>query len=253
MTYTQANIRQLAQKKYRYQTRTFIVEGVKGVHEAILSDCVEQVVFAEGRTLEQALTGLFALAGQKRLPIETWGLKAINKCVTTETFSGVLAVARMRENVISDFAGKAVLCLDKVSDPGNLGTIIRTADWFGIENILLSEDCVDPYNEKVVRSTMGSLFHVKIAQSDNLLKDIDALRKKEYSVIAFTLNGKPLQAVPKQKKVVYVFGSESHGVRQELLDVADCYTIPGKGKAESLNVGVAVGIALSHIILYLDV
>ena len=142
-----------------------------------------------------------------------------------------------------------IVCLAGVKDPGNLGTIIRTADWFGIKNILLSEQCVDVYNPKVVRSTMGSIFHTAVFRSNNIEKDLQVLKKNsEYKIYSLDLAGENINKMKASNNIIYLFGSESHGVMTGLEKLIDKrYTIPKKGEAESLNLGVAVGVLLSKI------
>ena len=144
--------------------------------------------------------------------------------------------------------GSPIIFLDNVKDPGNLGTIIRTADWFGLKHIILSEDTVDPYNEKVVRSTMGSFFHVNILESTNSVRLLNSLRQKSYMLVSLDIKGELFDTLQPIAKTVYLFGSESHGIRSELAALIEKrYTIPGKGKAESLNVAVAAGIVMSKL------
>ena len=145
-------------------------------------------------------------------------------------------------------SNKPIIILDKVSDPGNLGTIIRTADWFGVQNIILSEDSVDLYSPKVVRSTMGSIFHVKTIESTNIVQSIAGLKKKGYNIVALDIKGDSVANFESIPKTAYIFGSESHGIRNTLLDLADKkITISGAGKAESLNVAVSAGILMSQL------
>ena len=114
--------------------------------------------------------------------------------------------------------------------------------------ILLSEGSVDPYSDKVVRSTMGSIFHTKIFKAQNITQAIETLKKKGYNVYTLSMEGDSLDKLKTNQKSVYIFGSESHGVSKELLNLSDkTYTIPGKGKAESLNVAVATTIVLSKM------
>ena len=230
-------IKKLHQKKYRYEFGQFIVEGKKSIQEAIDSGAHIVSIFAT-----QAVRSELNTSGD--INIETISDDEGNKMAATETFSGSLAVISIPEKI--KFLDGPIVCLDKVSDPGNMGTIIRTADWFGIENILLSEDCADPYNPKVVRSTMGSLFHTNIMQSGNILKSLSQLEKK-YQIVTLTMDGKDISNLKHNKHTVYVFGSESHGVRDEILKMGESYSISGKGKAESLNVSVSAGIVLNDI------
>ncbi|MFZ2978574.1 MAG: RNA methyltransferase, partial [Candidatus Magasanikiibacteriota bacterium] len=166
---------------------------------------------------------------------------------TTDTFPGVLAIVEQSEVELNDLTGN-IICLDGVKDPGNLGTIIRTADWFGIKNIILAEDCVDPYNPKVVRSTMGSIFRVNIFESEGIVRDLSYLQEDGYKLNGLVMNGVNLDKLKPGNKEIYVLGSESHGIRPEVEKILDKkYTISGSGSAESLNVAVACGILLSRI------
>ncbi len=135
--------------------------------------------------------------------------------------------------------------LDDIQDPGNMGTIIRTADWFGVKNIFCSNECVDVYNPKVVQASMGSLSRVNVIYTE-LVKFID--ENKGIPVYAATLSGKNLSEFTNLKQGIILFGNESKGVNENLLNLAtDKITIPKYGAAESLNAAVACGIILSHI------
>lgn len=240
------HIRELQQKKYRKELKEFVVEGVKGVGEALLSKAEVILVILQGDLRdEKEFSDLIKICTQKNIPFEFCGRNEIDQIKSTETFPGVLAIVAEPDVLLEQLLdGSVIICLDGVKDPGNLGTIIRTADWFGVKNILLSEDTVDPYNEKVVRSTMGSIFREDIFLSKNLVQTLERLKKDKYEICVLNMNGKPLEKLP-TKKAVYVFGSESHGVRPEVEKMADkMYTIPGKGGAESLNVSVAASILL---------
>ena len=185
------------------------------------------------------------------IPYEFCGRLDVDKIKTTDTFPGVLAIVAQPDVLIDELLdGTPIICLDGLKDPGNLGTIIRTADWFGVKNIILSEDAVDPYNDKVVRSTMGSIFRVNIFESEGLVRTIENLKKRGYKIVSLEMEGKDVNTmeINRDKEMVFVFGSESHGVRPELEKLVDKrYTIPGKGSAESLNVAVACGIVLHSL------
>ena len=241
------HINKLHQKKYRKEYFEFLVEGIKGVEEAIDSNFEILCLVIDGkRREEKGLAELMKKAEQKEMEICFAGRNDIDDIKTTDTFSGVLAVVAQQERELEE--KQPIICLDGVSDPGNMGTIIRTADWFGVKNILLSEKCVDVYNEKVVRSTMGSIFHTNIVVSKDIVQHVRQLKKQDYRVVALTIEGEELKKLKPELKTIYIFGSESHGVSPELEKLAGhMYTIPGSGKAESLNVGVAVGIVLNNI------
>lgn len=248
---TITHLNKLQEKKYRNEFKEFIVEGLKGVGEALTEDAEVVLIIIEGkRRDEKEFAALIKTAEQKNVPIEFCARGDIGDIKTTDTFPGALAVIAQSdialEHIVND---QPIICLDGVKDPGNLGTIIRTADWFGIPNLLLSEDCVDPYNPKVVRSTMGSLFRVQVFESQHLPTTLTTLKEKHgYEIIAMDMRGEPLEKLRAAKKAVYLFGSESHGIRPSLESlISKRYTIQGTGKAESLNVAVATGILLSHL------
>lgn len=228
----------LHQKKYRDAFGMFLVEGKKGVEEAIAAKShIEHIIFEEGRDVEVTIPN--------HTPVSYVSPKDANKIKTTETFPGVMAIVHKHPS--QEFVEGPVICLDRINDPGNLGTIIRTADWFGVTQILLSEGSVDPYNPKVVRATMGSFFRTNIQESTTIIADLETLQEKGYSLVSLDMHGAPLSELPKSDKTVYIFGSESHGVHPELRERSNAYTIPGKGHAESLNVAMAAGIVLSHL------
>ncbi len=246
-----AYIKSLHKKKYREAHRAFLAEGVKSVHEAFVShSAVRCLVFDRQREAELQVAEILRQARDLEIPTYAAGEKDIRAIQTTETFPGVLAVVEMGERRGLETLNfeRPIIALDGVGDPGNLGTIIRTADWFGVNQIILGEGTVDPYSEKVVRSTMGSLFHVELRESHDLFSDIEFLRGRGYTVVSFGLSGRSVRSLEPATKTVYLFGSESHGIRSEIMAMSDAvYTIPGVGRAESLNVAVAAGIVLSHI------
>jgi TrmH family RNA methyltransferase len=143
-----------------------------------------------------------------------------------------------------------IVLLDSIRDPGNLGTIIRTAEWFGVKKLICSTDCVETYNPKVVQSAMGSLFRMSTYRGD--LSAFIATLKKEggYQVFGADLAGEPLSNAPSKDKIALVIGSESHGISQEVLQVVDHKVLIAKGASsstESLNAAVACGILLSQL------
>jgi RNA methyltransferase, TrmH family len=138
------------------------------------------------------------------------------------------------------------LVLDGIQDPGNLGTIIRIADWFGIKNVICSVDCADAYSPKVVQASMGSIARVNVHKTD-LLEIIQA--NLNLPTYVATLNGFNLYEMPKPKNGFIIIGSEGKGVSKEILDICENkITIPGNGACESLNASVACGIICSHLI-----
>jgi len=243
------HIIQLKQKKYRKEYKEFLLEGLKGIRDAIDADAEIIVIVVDGsRRDEIEFQDLVAYAKKHNIAVEYCGREDISLIKSTETFPGILAVIAQDESYVEDIENGPVLYLHDINDPGNMGTIIRSADWFGIKHILLSQHCVDIYNPKVVRSTMGSLFHVYIHRIQNVFKNIEQMKEKGFHIVALDMNGKDISDAQTTKKTLYIIGSESHGVPDELEKLIDTrYTIAGKGNAESLNVAVATAILLYTI------
>ena len=149
---------------------------------------------------------------------------------------------------MTSFAEDALLvAVEALSDPGNLGTIIRTADWFGATALLVGDGSVDCFNSKVVRATMGSLFHLPIFTNLNLTELLPELHRHHFTSYAAVLDGQPLPANPGAGRRILVFGSESHGLSSALIQQCNFpVRVPGRGAAESLNVSVAAGVLLYH-------
>jgi len=162
-----------------------------------------------------------------------------------KTPNQVLAVFKKFESKEPIPAGRITLILDAIQDPGNLGTMIRIADWFGISQIICSHDCADVYNPKVVQATMGSLARV-----DVFYTDLPGWLKGQHGIKTYAalLDGKDVTRMNPLKEGLIIIGNESRGIQEGLMEfVNEKITIPKKGNAESLNAAVAAGIILSHL------
>jgi len=235
-------IQSLGQKKVRDQEGVFIAEGPKIVAEFLSS--------SKTRILQ-----LYALPdwiranhkdcnGVELVEINEGELEKISQLATPNK---VLAVIKKFE-ALSEIQtkGKISLVLETIQDPGNFGTLIRIADWFGIEQIICSNDSADLYNPKVVQSTMGSIARVNLFYTD--LADW-LQEQKDVFIYAAALKGQNVTAMKKINEGLIVIGNESKGISSSVFDLVDVrITIPGKGNAESLNAAVAAGIILSHIV-----
>src|SRR3989339_2060411 len=245
------HLQQLQQKKFRKEFKELVVEGVKGVTEAVKSDAEVILVIMEGnRRDDREMKEILRYCDDGNIPYEFCGRLDVDKIKTTDTFPGVLAIVAQPDVLIDELLdGTPIICLDGLKDPGNLGTIIRTADWFGVKNILLSEESVDVYNPKTVRGTMGSIFHLQVFVSKNLVSSLKSLvEKKDYRVVSLELGGQDISSLKVKEPTIFVFGSESHGLRPALAElVEERYTIPGNGGAESLNLAIAAGILMSKL------
>lgn len=232
------NWKKLHNRKERVNTGTFLIEGFHLIEEAIQSNWdVQELIIQEGVT---------APVWDVDYPIVTVTENVFNHITQTKTPQGIAAVIKGKEFPI--ITGEKYLLLDAIQDPGNLGTIIRTADAAGFDAVILGEGTVDVYNDKVIRATQGSIFHIPIVQA-NLLDRVTVLQQEGFSVWASALaNAKEFHTLEKQEKVALILGNEGAGIRKELLEAADeLVKIPIYGKAESLNVSIAAGILMYHI------
>jgi len=229
-------IQSLFHKKTRDAEGLFIAEGPKLVNELLESSLLIKQVYALPEWIEQHPN----VEGVKIISeIE------LQKISGLQTPNQVLAVAiKPVLNTEPVLAGQLSLVLDGIQDPGNLGTIIRIADWFGVNQIIASEDTADIYNPKVVQATMGSIIRVKV-----WYKHLDEwVANVTVPVFGALLNGTNINNCEKIKEGLLIVGNEGRGIRPEILPfIQHPLTIPGRGKAESLNAAVATGIILSHI------
>jgi RNA methyltransferase, TrmH family len=228
-------IQSLCQKKQRTAERLFIVEGVKLVKELIDANYPVKNIYA----LEEWDAPMTAI------PITRISEVELERISSLQTPNQVLAVVKQLEPIGEPLLkGNLTLMLDGIQDPGNLGTLIRIADWFGINQIIASEDTVELYNPKVIQSTMGSFLRVKI-----WYKDITTvLNQQQVPVYGALLEGESIHKTNPSSEGVLLIGNESKGIRQPLLSlITHRVTIPRIGEAESLNAAVATGILLAAL------
>ncbi|RAV99678.1 RNA methyltransferase [Pseudochryseolinea flava] len=231
-------IKSLQLKKYRKQEQCFVVQGAKSVHELLLSDFEIQFVLGTTEFLDAASLpkGLEIIAVQEN---ELAGLSEF------QTNDAALAVARMKPNTPVKIApGEFALVLDDIRDPGNLGTIIRTADWFGISKIIASEETADIYNAKVISATMGSFVRVEMYYTALT----DYLQSIKLPVYGAYLDGADVHTQAFHDGGFVVIGNESRGISPEIGQfITQKITIPQYGKAESLNAAIATAIICDNI------
>jgi TrmH family RNA methyltransferase len=226
-------IRGLKAKKQRDKLNVFIAEGYK-----LVKHLLDYGIQAEGLYYLNEFKGELPQEAQPILPVE---MKQISLLDSPSSVLGVFTKPNP-ERIKGDF----VLALDDVRDPGNLGTLIRLADWFGVDTILCSRNCVDLYNPKVVQSTMGSLANVNVVSSE-LEKDLEFLKKDGFEVCGTFMNGEALNSIEKPAKCVLVLGNEANGISESVESYSDRKITIAKAKnasAESLNVAMAGAIIL---------
>ncbi len=248
-------VKKLADKKYRTETGLFLVEGKKNIFELLESDFVVEVVYGTSYFMNELHTTFSSSKqiGSPSLPefitvsedelVHLGTLKSNNAGVAVAVQKKALHITEVVER-----AGKEiVLMLDTVNDPGNLGTIIRTADWFGVTCIITSPTTADFYNPKTIAATMGSFIRVDVMQHS--LEDVFTITEKAgIRIMGAVLEGKNVFESTLPHTGILIMGSESHGITENLIPfIHDKIMIPRYGNAESLNVSTATGILLSLI------
>lgn len=225
----------LKDKKGRRETGCFLVEGRKSVEEACSS----------GFAIESLLVQREEDASAQ-FPTVLVPEHVMSAICDTKTPQGIAAIVRMREQHVT---GRLLVALDGVQDPGNVGTILRTADAAGFEGVLLSDACADPYSPKVLRATMGSVFHLPAEITPTLPERLEALKQEGYAIISSELDGEPFyHHAPLPDKLVLVIGSEGNGVTDTVRKLATHrLKLPMRGRAESLNAAVAAGIMMYEL------
>lgn len=259
------DVANLKQKKYRTESGTFFAEGLRAVQEAVEYAEVTDLFFTAAE--EEKLHDILIKAKEKGARLYKADDKVMAKLSDTKTPQGVLAVIRMPEQNLQKLQPGAwqrktekqcqsagieidnnapVIILDRIQDPGNLGTIIRTADAVGALGIILLEGCVDAYSPKVVRASMGSLFHLPVVQDVFPEEALTWCYRHGYEPAATAMQGAAnLYKADISKKMAFIFGNEANGVSEELQAAAETRLfIPMAGQAESMNVAMAAGIVL---------
>lgn len=233
-------LKKLHTKKGRDQSRLFLIEGVHLIEEALKYDGVVKEIYVEENFV---LPTSFHI---QNVAVTYVTKRVMTELSQTETPQGVVAVCRKLTHDVN-FVQGTYLLIDRVQDPGNVGTMIRTADAAGLTAVILSEGTVDMYNDKVIRASQGSIFHIPVVKA-NLLEWVEKY-KENIPIFGTSLtNAKSYEKVEKQNDFALIVGNEGEGVSRELLSkTRENIFIPMYGKAESLNVAVATGILLYHL------
>jgi TrmH family RNA methyltransferase len=232
-------LRSLHLNKYRRKYRQFLAEGTVNVLDFIAGPLSVIQIYATESWIEKHPDL------PQHIKPETISSKEMEKISALKNPSDVLAVIEKPEHQLPDISTLEdyVLALDNIKDPGNLGTIIRTADWFGIKEILCSDETVDAYNPKVVQATMGSLARVRVHYTN--LSSWLSKKPSRLKIFGAVLNGQDIRKVKKPGKGILLIGSEAHGISDSLFPFIDePVSIPAAtgSQAESLNAAVATGI-----------
>lgn len=233
-------IKQLKNKNKRIENRKYIAEGENVVAEAIMykKDDIDCIIVTE-KFIHKIDSEKFDV-----YVIPDYIMEGISD---TKSPQGILAVMKISDTVISCADNSLIVYLDNVADPGNVGTIIRTADAAGVDSVVLSPECADVYSSKVIRATMGSCFHINIVKETEYLDTLKELLNNQYTAVAGSLQAKDFHYKYNMKsKTVICLGNEAHGLSDELMALPGVYPvkIPIVGKAESLNVAIAGAVLM---------
>ena len=240
-------IKSLTISKFRKAHKKFIVEGPKLINELAISSFTIEGIYAQSTWIK---------SNRFRFPNDTQIIevseKELSRISGLKTPNQVLALVHMSENIQPDSNtfNDLVLMLDNISDPGNMGTIIRTADWFGIQQIICSDSCVDIYNPKVVQATMGSLFRVQVFYT--VLKDYLEQMPHDKLIYGTLLDGEDIYQSNLKKQGIIIIGNESRGISKELIPfITNKITIPNYSfkswdTAESLNASTATAVVCAE-------
>lgn len=241
------DVKKLQQKKYREQFRHYLVEGEHLILELQKAAASQPHLRESQLFITDNYSDWVAQNISLKLRITVVGQKAMAQMSDTKSPQGIIAAVPFApaKPAMKPAQNERALYLHEVQDPGNLGTILRTLGWFGDFRCLLSPGSVDPYNPKVVRASMGAVFHVAIEQD----VDIQSLKPRFGDIACLDMQGTPLSDTAVKHYRCFVFGNEARGVPREQLQVlqARAFTIPGNGSIESLNLASAVNMCVYEL------
>ena len=235
-------------KKFRQQEEKFIVEGLKIVEEGLNSGYKCDAVFVTPAFVDSFpdVVNILNKRTNRILEIKSIDFQKISDTKSPQGIAAVFNKNYPKKN-LNELKDKLVVLIDNLSDPGNLGTILRTCDWFGLYNILISDQSVEYLNPKTVRASMGSIFHLNI-YDEVFANDLSNLKSNGYQIICADIKGKNIFSYHTNKKSIITFSNESIGPSDIVKNLADDFiTIPGKGRAESLNVSSAASIIIARL------
>jgi len=247
------NISSLKYKKHRHEQKLFLIEGYRLCQEALQSDfAVETLLTRPALLSPQKLKNIIQLARPKQVEVIEIQQAEVNRLAATVNSQGIFCVIRQMNHDLELFLKKAyrlIVIIDEGQDPGNVGTIIRACDWFGVDAIVLSNNTVELYNPKVVRATMGSIFHLPIVTELDLKRWLPRMKQLGYYIFGAAVGGaSPYHQIDYPRPLILVVGNENRGIRADLNPYLDTtVTIPSHGKAESLNIALAAAIIISRI------
>lgn len=246
------NIKLLHKKKDRWKARRFFIEGIRSVEQCIKAGSKIVHIVYSAELLNQDGDSFLSDIENENYDIYKVPEKIFKGLSDTDNPQGILAVVEFNECLLEDVFKEEnfFIILDRVKDPGNLGTIIRTADAFGANGVIVTSGCVDVYNPKTIRSTMGSIFQIPIVHMDDIIEVIDILKSKDINIISSSLDtDKYSYDIDFKSDCALVVGNEAKGISKGVIDASDeLVKIPMTGRAESLNAAIASGVLMYEVL-----
>ncbi len=240
------HIKKLKEKKYRDQYNEYIIEGIKLIKEAIFEkQNIKQIIICDDceKNLKLSKEEMYEIARYNCIYVTKKIFETLTEVISPQ---GILAILEKQDkNQEIDYNEDIIVALADIQDPGNLGTILRTLDSVGLKQILLSKNTADCYSPKVVRSTMGAIFRIKMIHCENLEETLKEIKNHKFEIVVSHLKTKNSIYDINYKNKVIVIGNEANGVEENIVKISDeKIKIPMLGKTESLNASVATGIIL---------
>ncbi|MFA9423528.1 MAG: TrmH family RNA methyltransferase [Sedimentibacter sp.] len=245
-------VRSLSSKKFRDEEHTFVVEGIKFANEALKEKAdIKYVVISESALNKTEVNLFLECIKENSVDLIACDDNVFNSIADTINAQGVLAVINKKnyfwEETLKEY--NFIIMCDRIQDPGNLGTIIRTADAFGPAAVILNKGCVDAYNAKVVRASAGAIFRIPIIQSDLDFEILQELKQASFNIISTVVDStQSFEDIICSDRICVIIGNEGQGVSQEIINESHMsITIKMSGRAESLNASIAAGISIYEI------
>ena len=240
------HIKKLKDKKYRDINNEYLIEGIKLIKEAIQEKApIKQIIICDDCEKVESIPKdlMYEIAKYECIYVTKKIFEILTNVVEPQGILAIIGKSDLKQEI--NYNEDIIVALDDIQDPGNLGTILRTVDSIGLTQLIISKGTADVYNPKVIRSSMGAIFRVKVIESENLEQTLSEIKKHKFELLVTSLQTKKSVYDIKYKKKIIVIGNEANGVSKEIQELADNkIKIPMLGKTESLNASVATGIIL---------
>ena len=246
------NLKSLHQKKYRKQEKLFLLEGYRLINQALLAKANFKEVWLTSESKNSSFgKNIIEELKNQNIPFNIAPKKIIKQISDSLNDQGIIALLPIPKYIkLNEIPDRSVY-LDGISDPGNMGTILRTASWFGVKSIFYSSKCVDPFNSKVIRSAMGAHFYFSHLELISELEQFEKFKSMNVEILGAEMDGKPVRSSVdlNYAKWMLVLGNEAHGISDDVREyISSSISIKGSSELESLNVSIAAGILLYSLV-----